>query len=78
MYTVMIHYFCRLHIIISYHRIMAILPVLCNISLLLMYFIHNSLYLIIPYPYFVPPHFLFPFVNYKFVFCVCESVLYIH
>ena len=41
---------------------------------------HSSLYLLIPYPKFVPLPFPLPFSNHKFVFCICEpvSVLHIH
>ena len=35
---------------------MAIFPVLYNICLLLIYFIHSSLCLLILYPYLTPPH----------------------
>ena len=42
---------------------MALFSVLCNISLLLIYFIHSSLYLLIPYPYLAPLHFPLPIGN---------------
>ena len=35
-------------------------PVLYNISLLFIYFIHSSLYLLIPYPYLAPTPFILP------------------
>ena len=38
----MIHYFCSLHSIIDYYKIMGIIPVLYSISLLLIYFIYSS------------------------------------
>ena len=38
--------------------------------LLLVYFIYSSLYLLIPYSWFVLPSTLFPFGNHKFVFYV--------
>ena len=34
---------------------------------LVAYFIHNSLYLLFPYIYIIPPHFLLPTGNYQFV-----------
>ena len=47
-------------------------------SLLLFYFIHSSLYLLIPYPYFAPLHFPFPIGDHEFVFCIwvcfCSAV----
>ena len=47
--------------------------VLYNISLLLIYFIHSSLYLLIPSPYLALP-FSLPTGNYQFVCYICESV----
>ena len=46
---------------------------LYNICLLLIYFIHNSLYLLILYTEFVPPLFPLPFGNHQFVFYASET-----
>ena len=52
----MIKYFYRLYSISKLLKITDIyFPVLYNISLLLIYFIHSSMHLLIPYPYLVPP-----------------------
>ena len=45
-----------------------------NILLLLIYFIHSSLYLFVPYPYFAPHSIPLPTGNSQFVSCICESV----
>ena len=45
-----------------------------NISLLLTYFIHSSLYLLIPYPCLACPSFSLPVGIHSFVLCICESV----
>ena len=45
-------------------------PMLCNIALFLIYFIHSNLYLFIPHPYLPLCTSLF----YKFVLYICESV----
>ena len=52
-------------------------PGLFSISLLLICFIHNSLYFLIPYPYLAPPCFLLPTGNHWFVLCICESVCFV-
>ena len=39
---------------------LALFPVLDNISLQLIYFIHNSVYPLIPSPYLAPPPFPLP------------------
>ena len=44
MYSTVILNFCRLYSIKSYYKILAIVPVLYNVSLLLIYFTHSSLY----------------------------------
>ena len=46
------------------------LPVLYNIYLQLIYFIHSSLYLLIPYSYLA----LLPTGNHQFVLYTCESI----
>lgn len=50
----MILYFYSLYSIYSCYEILAISPVLYSVSLYLVYFIHNSFGLLIPYPYLVP------------------------
>ena len=50
-YNIVIHYFERLYAIYSYHKILAFFPVLYNISLYFIYFIHSSLYFLLPYIY---------------------------
>ena len=47
-----------LYSIYSYYKILAIFPVLYNISLELIYLIHNSLYFLIPYAYLAPVGFV--------------------
>ena len=61
----MIQYFYRLHSIIGYY-------VLYSVSLLFIYLMYSSLYLLIPYPSFVPPSLPLPFGNHKLIFFVCE------
>ena len=62
-FNVVIQYFYSFYFNLNYYEILAIFPVLCNISLQLTYFINSSLYVLIPYPYSVPPPFLFLRVN---------------
>lgn len=52
---IVIQDFYRLCSLLSYYRIMATFSMLYNRSLLLIYFIHNCLYLSISHPYPVPP-----------------------
>ena len=40
--------------------------------ILVVYFIPNSLYLLLPYPYIAPPPFPLPLGNHSFVFYICE------
>ena len=44
----------------SYYKILALFRVLYNIFIFVAYFIHNSLYLLIPYPFIAPPPSLSP------------------
>ena len=75
-YSIVIQNFYRLHSIESYYKIMAMIPCACiHTSFLLIYFIHNSLYLLIPYPYLAPPAFALPTSKNYFDFYSCESVL---
>ena len=46
---------------------------LCHISLLVIYFICSSLYLLIPYTYLVCPLIFLPTGNHQFALSVCES-----
>ena len=66
--------FYRLWSIYSYYKILAIFPVLYNISLLLIFFIYSSLCLLIPYPCLTPPPFPLPTVNDYFLLYICEFV----
>ena len=52
-------------------------PGLFSVSLLLICFIHSSLYFLIPYPCLAPPCFLLPTGNHWFVLCICESVCFV-
>ena len=45
--------------------------------ILVAYFMHNSLYLLIPYPYTVPPSFPLPTGNCKLVLYICEPVSFL-
>ena len=54
-YKTMIHNFQRLQSIYTYYKILAIVPVLYNILMQPIYFIHSSLYLLILYPNLAPP-----------------------
>ena len=47
---------------------------LCSKSLLFIYFMYSSVYLLIPNSWFVPPSLPLPFGNHKFVFYVYDSV----
>ena len=49
-----------------------------NISMFLMYFIHSSLYILVPYLYIASPTIPLPIAIHSFVFYICESVLHIH
>ena len=59
--------FYRLCSTYSYYQILAVFPVLYNISLWLIYFIHSNLYLLIICPYFIPPPFPLPTGNNWFI-----------
>ena len=62
--------------VISYYKILAIFPILYCIYLQLIYFIHRSLYVLIP-TLFCPVHFPHPTGNHQFVLCICESVFFV-
>ena len=66
-YNIVIHNFERLYSIYTYDKILAVFPVLYNISLWLIYFIHSNLYLLIICPYFIPPPFPLPTGNNWFI-----------
>ena len=65
MYYIVIHNFQRLYSIYSYYKTLAIFPVPYNIPLYwqLIYFIHSSLYLLIPYLYLASTPSLSPLVT---------------
>ena len=48
--------------------------VLCSRSLLVIYVIYSSVYMLIPSSWFIPPQTHFPLGNHKFVFNICKSV----
>lgn len=52
---------------------MAVFPMLYNIALLLIYFIHSNLCLLIPYSYLALPLSLFPSGIQEFILDTCES-----
>ena len=76
-YSIVIQYFFRLCSILGYCKIIDTTPWLYSISLLSIYFICSSLYLLIPYLC-VPPFFPLCFGDHKFVFCICEFVSALH
>ena len=55
---------------------LTVFPVLYNIPLYLIYFIHSHLYLLISYPYFTPPSSLFPLVTTRLFYCICDLFLF--
>ena len=55
MYNIVIQNFYILYSIYSYYKILAIFSVLYNISLQLIYYIHSSLYFLIPPPILLLP-----------------------
>ena len=61
---------------ISYCKTLGTIRVLCSKSLLVIHLICsiNSLYLLLPYSWFISPPLPLPFVNLKFVYSICESV----
>ena len=65
MYSIVIQCFYRLYAIKSYYKIMAVIPCAINISLLLIYFIHSSSYILTCPSLYPCPH--------DFGFCICES-----
>ena len=60
----------------SYYKILAVFPMLYNISLQLTYFVHSSLYLLTPCPYLAPPCFPLPSGNLQFVLYIYESCFF--
>ena len=58
----------------GYYKIVSIVPMLYNNSLLLIYFMFCNLFLFIPSSYSIFSSLPFPFGSLKFVFYVCESV----
>ena len=74
MYNKMIPYLYRLYFTQSYSKILAIFPVLYNISLPILYLIHSGLCLLTLYPYLAPSPIPLPTGNHYFVLCICESI----
>ena len=62
----------------GYYKIINIVPVLYNNSLLLIYFMFYGLFLFIPFSYSISSSLPFPFDSPKFVFYVCEPVSVLH
>ena len=60
MYSTVIQYLYKSYSSKSYYKIMATIPVSYNITLFLTYCVHSHFYLLIPYPWLDPPHFLLP------------------
>ena len=61
---------------ISYCKTLGTIRVLCSKSLLVIHLMCsiNSLYLLLPYSWFLSPPLPLPFVNLKFAYSICESV----
>jgi len=65
-------FFSKFFSFISYYRMLSIFPVLYSGSLVIIYFVYSSVYMLIPNSSFTfPPS--FSFGNCKFVFYVCGS-----
>ena len=67
-------FFFQIFSITHYYKILDIIPCAIPWVLFGIYFIYNSVYLLIPNSYFISPSLPFSFGNHKIIFYVCESI----